>query len=98
MALELEADRAYGELRRAIVGAGLLNRAYAYYFWRSSLSFVLFAVGIALPFTLAPSAPALLGSALVIAFGSVQVALIGHDAGHLAICRNARANWVLGSL
>jgi fatty acid desaturase len=98
MAAELEAQRAYGELRRAIVGAGLLERAYIYYVARSSLSFVLFATGIALPFVLAPSAPALLVSALAIAFGSVQVALIGHDAGHLAIFKSARANWAVGSL
>src|SRR5882672_3420734 len=99
MAADLrEAHDAYGELRRAVVGAGLLERAYAYYLWRASLSFILLAIGIALPFTLAPSAPALLVSAVVIAFGSIQVALIGHDAGHLAIFKGTRANWALGSL
>jgi fatty acid desaturase len=96
----LEAQGAYAELRRAIVGARLLERAYAYYLWRTSLSFLLFAAGIALPFVFAntPSAPALLLSAVAIAFGSIQVALIGHDAGHLAIFKSARANWALGSL
>src|SRR6266571_7943530 len=93
-----EAYEAYGELRRAVVGAGLLDRAYGYYLWRASLSFLLFATGVALPFVLAPSAPALLLSSLAIAFGSVQVALIGHDAGHLAIFKSARANWALGSV
>src|SRR5262249_62398859 len=33
-----------------------------------------------------------------IAFSSVQVALIGHDAGHLAIFKSARANAIVGSL
>jgi fatty acid desaturase len=93
-----EAHDAYGELRRAVVRAGLLDRAYLYYVWRAGLSFVLLAIGIALPFTLTPSAPAVLASGLAIAFGSVQVALIGHDAGHLAIFKSARANWALGSL
>ncbi|MCA1644845.1 MAG: acyl-CoA desaturase [Chloroflexi bacterium] len=98
MALEREAHGAYSELRRAIVGAALLERAYAYYFWRASLSFLLFAGGLGLPFILVPSAPALLISALAIAFGSIQVALIGHDAGHLAIFKSARANGALGAL
>jgi fatty acid desaturase len=94
----LEAQGAYAELRRAIVGARLLERAYAYYFWRASLSFLLFAICITLPFALAPSAPALIVSGLAIGFGSVQVALIGHDAGHLAVFKSARANWALGAL
>src|SRR2546427_513919 len=94
----LEAYEAYGELRRAVVGAGLLDRAHGYYLWRASLSFLLFATGVALPFVLAPSAPALLLSSLAIAFGSVQVALIGHDAGHLAIFKSMRPNFALGSV
>jgi len=99
MAADLrEAHDVYGELRRAVVGAGLLERAYAYYLWRASLSFLLLALGIVLASTLAPSAPALLVSAVAIAFGSIQVALIGHDAGHLAIFRAAKPNWVLGSV
>src|SRR5579859_3055317 len=98
MAPPLEAPGVYSELRRAIIGAGLLERAYAYYLWRAGLSFGLLAMGIALPFVLSPSAPALLLSACAIAFGSVQVALIGHDAGHLAIFKSARANAALGAL
>jgi fatty acid desaturase len=87
----------YGELRRAVVGAGLLERAYAYYLWRTALSFAVLATGILLPFLLAPSGPALVVSALAIGFGSVQVALIGHDAGHLAVFDGASANRALGS-
>jgi fatty acid desaturase len=98
MAPAFDAQGAYGELRRAVIGAGLLDRAYAYYFGRASLSFLLFAAGISLPFLLAPSAPALIVSGLAIAFGSVQVALIGHDAGHLAVFKSRRANWALGSV
>jgi fatty acid desaturase len=93
-----EADGAYAELRRAILAAGLLDRDYPYYLWRTSLSFTLFATGVALPFVLTPSPISLVVAALTIAFGSVQVALIGHDAGHLAIFTSTRANAVLGSI
>jgi fatty acid desaturase len=98
MAPAFDAQAAYGELRRAVVGAGLLDRAYAYYLGRVSLSFLLLTAGLSLPFLLAPSAPALIVSGLAIGFGSVQVALIGHDAGHLAIFNRAHANWALGSV
>jgi fatty acid desaturase len=98
MAGAFDAHGAYGELRRAVTGAGLLDRAYAYYFGRASLSFLLLTAGLSLPFQLAPSVPALILSGLAIGFGSVQVALIGHDAGHLAVFRRARANAALGSV
>jgi fatty acid desaturase len=98
MAPAFDAQGAYGELRRAVVGAGLLDRAYAYYLGRATLSFLLFAVGMSLPFLLAPSLPALIVSALAIGFGSVQIALIGHDAGHLAVFKSMRPNFALGSV
>jgi fatty acid desaturase len=98
MAGAFDAQGAYGELRRVVIRAGLLERAYAYYLGRASLSFLLFAAGISLPFLLAPSAPALIVSGLAIGFGSVQVALIGHDAGHLAVFSRAKANFALGSV
>ena len=44
----------YAELRRAVLEAGLLDRAYGYYVWRTSLSFLLLGVGVALPFLLQP--------------------------------------------
>jgi fatty acid desaturase len=96
MAPHSAAHGAYGELRRAVIGAGLLDRAYGYYVWRGSVSLGLFGAGVALPFVLTPSPPALLVAALAIAFGSVQVALIGHDAGHLAVFASPRANAILG--
>jgi fatty acid desaturase len=98
MAAAFDAQGAYGELRRAVVGAGLLDRAYAYYLGRASLSFLLFAAGLSLPFLLALSGQALVISGLAIGFGSVQVALIGHDAGHLAVFKSIRANSALGSV
>jgi fatty acid desaturase len=98
MAAARDAHGAYAELRGAVVAAGLLERAYGYYAWRAALSFAIFFLGISLAFLVDPSAPALVAIALVIAFGSVQVALIGHDAGHLAIFAGQRANAALGSL
>jgi fatty acid desaturase len=38
----------------------------------------------------------LAADSLLLAFGSVQVALIGHDAGHLAVFKGTRLNWILG--
>src|SRR5436305_5664233 len=55
-----------------------------------------------IPFEAADQVPpqpgVLLTIILLMAFGSVQVSLIGHDAGHLAVFRGPRANWALGSL
>jgi fatty acid desaturase len=98
MAATSDAHGAYAELRGAVVAAGLLDRAYGYYTWRAALSFAILAIGISLPFLLPPSPLALIATALLIAFGSVQVALIGHDAGHLAVFAGQRANGALGSL
>ncbi|HEV7665975.1 MAG TPA: acyl-CoA desaturase, partial [Chloroflexota bacterium] len=98
MTAAAEATSSYADLRRAVIAAGLLDRAYGYYLWRTSLSFAILVFGLALPFTLEPSPTTLVAAALTIAFGSVQVALIGHDAGHLAVFVSRRANAALGSL
>ncbi len=89
-------DRAYAALRQTVIAAGLLDRAYGYYAWRSGLSFVLLGIGL-VSAVLGPVGPAWIGlNSVMLAFGSVQVALVGHDAGHLAIFRTMRANWLLG--
>jgi fatty acid desaturase len=89
---------AYTELRRTVIAAGLLKRRYGYYLVRTSFCFLLFIFGVALPFlfpaTLVWSAIA----SIVIGFAMVQVALIGHDAGHLEIFRKTTKNWLLGQL
>jgi fatty acid desaturase len=88
--------RAYAQLRELVTAAGLLERAYGYYVWRSGVSFAVLGIGLASAFLL-PVGPAWIGvSSALLAFGSVQVALVGHDAGHLAVFRSARANWSLG--
>ena len=90
-----EAD--YAVLRRAIAGAGLLERRYGYYTARGGTCAALLAVAAALPFLLRPAAWLALCAPLL-AFAVVQVALIGHDAGHLEVFRASRRNWALGSL
>src|SRR5689334_14542912 len=87
---------AYADLRRAVIGAGLLQRAYGYYAARGLLSFAFLVGALALPFVLPATAAGLMPAILALGFASIQVALIGHDAGHLAILRSTRANWLLG--
>lgn len=88
----------YVELRRMINDAGLLKRAYGYYLVRGTTCFALLALAFALPFLL----PATFGwtplIALVMGFAVVQVALLGHDAGHLEVFKESRKNWALGQL
>lgn len=88
--------RGYAQLRAHIVEAGLLDRAYGYYAWRSSISLALLLGAIGLTVLLIAQPVLLIFNALLLALGSVQVALIGHDAGHLAIFRGARANRLAG--
>jgi fatty acid desaturase len=91
----LEAD--YVELRRTVVAAGLLERRYGYYAVRGGTCLALLAIAAALPFLLRPAVWLIL-AAPFLAFSVVQVALIGHDAGHLEVFRASRSNWALGSL
>jgi fatty acid desaturase len=98
MATARDTDRAYATLRRSVTNAGLLERDYTYYLWRSGVSFAILAAGIAIAFSQPAWAPALPFTALIIAFGSVQVGLIGHDAGHLAVFGSRRMNLLLGWL
>ena len=87
---------AYASLRREVIGRGLLRRAYRYYAWRGLLSFAFMIGALALPFVLAAAPATMALGAVALGFASIQVALIGHDAGHLAVFRSTRANWLLG--
>lgn len=88
----------YAELRRTVAAAGLLKRAYGYYLFRSTTCFALLGLAIALLFLL----PATFGwtvlTTLMLGFSVVQVALIGHDAGHLEVFQESQKNWALGQL
>jgi fatty acid desaturase len=96
LAASVDSSGAYAALRKAVVDAGLLDRARRYYAWRLGVSFLLLAAGIALAQVVPPVW--LLPVAALMALGSVQVALIGHDAGHLSVFAARRANALLGSL
>ena len=88
----------YAALRKDVIAAGLLERAYWYYAWRSGVSFALLAVGFGVAFALPISGWSVVVDSVLLAMGSVQVALIGHDAGHFAVFKSTRANWMLGWL
>jgi fatty acid desaturase len=88
----------YATLRREVVAAGLLERAYGYYLVRGGTAFGLLGVAVALAVLLPASPGWLLLTAPLLAFSVVQVALIGHDAGHLEVFRSTPWNWAMGSL
>jgi fatty acid desaturase len=93
-----DAHGAYAALRRAVVAAGLLERAYVYYAWRAAISLAMLFAGPGIAH-LGPPWPATMAvAAVLLAFGSVQVGLVGHDAGHLAVFRERRPNVMLGWL
>jgi fatty acid desaturase len=93
---EAHSEHTYAELRRTIAGAGLLERAYSYYAWRGGLSFALLGFAVCAAFVLPVGLGWIVLTSVLLAFGSVQVALVGHDAGHLAIFTSTRMNHLLG--
>ena len=98
MAAAADAQGAYATLRRAVVAAGLLERAYAYYAWRAAISFAVLFASPGIAHVVPPWPATTVLAAALLAFGSVQVGLIGHDAGHLAVFRGRRPNVILGWL
>src|SRR5689334_6946867 len=89
---------AYAELRRAIIAAGLLDRTYRYYLVRTLICVALLGFGPAIAVVLPPTAGWSTLAAIMLGFASVQLGLIGHDAGHLAVFRSTRANWRFGQV
>jgi len=89
-------EAAYAELRRQVAAAGLLERAHGYYLLRAFVSYAPLGVAVLLGFTLPQSLAATAVIALLVGFGLVQVAFVGHDAGHLAVFTGVRANHLLG--
>jgi fatty acid desaturase len=89
---------AYRRLRRAVIAAGLMERRYGYYLWRTLLSFGFLVAALGLVFTLPDGWgwSALVATALGFAFA--QIAMIGHDCGHHQVFAQARPNWALGQL
>ena len=89
-------DVEYARLRQAITAAGLLDRAYGYYTARILFTYTMFGIALALPFVMPMTFGWSLSAALLIGFASVQMSMLGHDAGHLAVFKSARANFALG--
>lgn len=89
---------AYAELRRTVVRAGLLERRYGYYLMRSVGCYVLLGLVLAIPIVLPPSWPLTILAAFALGFVSIQIGMLGHDAGHLAVFRSSRANYAFGIL
>jgi fatty acid desaturase len=96
LAASAHATGAYPALRKSVVDAGLLDRARLYYAWRFFVSLLILGAGPGL--ALAAPPPMLPPAVVLIALGSVQVALIGHDAGHLGVFSTRVANVALGSV
>lgn len=86
----------YIGLRRAVIAARLLERRYGYYALRAGTCFAMLALAVAVA-ALVPTGW-LVGAGLFLAFAIVQIALIGHDAGHQEVFRSSARNWTLGML
>ncbi len=87
---------AYRRLRRAVVEAGLLERRYGYYVGRTLVSFGILVTGVIAAFALPATWGWSMLAAVIIGIGLAQVAMIGHDCGHLQVFRRAQLNWLLG--
>lgn len=89
---------AYRRLRQLVIDAGLMERRYGYYLWRTLLSFSFLALGIGLQLTVPDGWGWSALVALVFGFALAQIAMIGHDCGHHQVFKAARPNWALGQV
>lgn len=90
-----EGQQAYIELRRQVMEAGILERSYRYYAFLIGSDFIGFS--IALYFLIAFTHPLIVIAATVaLAFFSVHIGGLIHDAGHRAIFRSKFSNEVAG--
>ncbi len=87
----------FGQLCQQVKQAGLLNRRPAYYAVKISVTLLLLAGGW-VAFAFIGSSWYQLGVAAFLAIAFVQVAMLGHDAGHRQIFRTRKANDFLGIL
>jgi fatty acid desaturase len=89
-------DAAYARLRRDVINAGLMERRYAYYGVRFATALLLTIGALSLPFILPSSWGWTLLAAVVIGFTTAQLGIVGHDAGHMAVFKKERNNFLLG--
>src|SRR5437762_2576767 len=88
----------YHDLRQVVTAAGLLERAPGHYVGLGGICLALLVVAVAAPFLIAPALVGNVLSAALFAMAIVQAALLGHDAGHLAVFRRQSSNRDLGQL
>jgi fatty acid desaturase len=87
---------AYARLRRSVIDARLLDRRYGYYLLRFLSAFALVAGAVALLFVLPEGWGWTAFAAIALGITITQLGIIGHDAGHMAVFRRERPNWLLG--
>jgi fatty acid desaturase len=93
---QAEATAAYRDLHRQLAAADLFETAIGYYLRMCALSYCLLAIGIVLVLALPANPLGVLVAAVMLGIALVQIALIGHDAGHLAVFRTSSWNHALG--
>ena len=96
---EEQAQRAqaseFAQLKRLIDEQGLLDKQPAYYTYKILLTLGMLGLGFALLFLLDNFGLQILVS-VFLAFAYCQVGFVGHDAGHQAIFKSTRLNFVAG--
>ena len=85
----------FAELPRRIREQGLLERQLGYYTLKMVSTSAMLALSIAV-LLVVDNTWLQLANAAFLAFVFGQIGYIGHDAGHLAICRSARGNRLIG--
>jgi fatty acid desaturase len=85
-------------LRRDVINAGLLERAPVFYARTLLCSYFLLGMAAALAIHFRASFAWTLPAGVLLAVAIVQVALVGHDAGHMAVFRDAHQNHLLGMI
>src|SRR5438874_608121 len=92
-----DGTKAYIELRKKVIGHGILNRAYGYYIFISVVTFtgLLFS---AYKIFITPISLELIIWCLVMAFFIVQIGGLVHDAGHRTIAKSTKINDILGHM
>ena len=85
----------FAELTHRIREPGLLERQPGYYALKMASTSAMLALSIAVLLTV-DNTWLQLANAAFLAFVFGQIGYIGHDAGHLAICRSARNNRIIG--
>lgn len=90
-------DSLYLELKRRVRDAGLLKPQPLYYGIKIPLTFALFAIGWA-ALAIEDSLWFRIFDVIFLAFMTVQIGYLGHDAGHQQIFRSSRRNDLFGLL